>query len=86
MQKLFPLPTQAEERPNILKGTVLDFSEKQQGYPGAGAEWVRGAWWKLWLERWQWARAGQVLLKFGFQSELGHHCKCWAEDSLKTCW
>lgn len=43
MQKLIPLLTQAGERPNILKGTVLDFSEKQQGYQGSGAEWVSGS-------------------------------------------
>lgn len=84
MQKLIPLLTQAGERPSILKGTVLDFSEKQRGYQGPGAEWVSGSVVGAVVRGWQWARTRQILLRFGFQSELGQHCRCWAEDSLKA--
>lgn len=31
---------------------------------------------------WRWARVFQVMLRFEFHPELGHHCS--AEESLKT--
>lgn len=39
-----------------------------------------GACWKPRSQRWQWAKAFQVMLRFRFRD----HCKCWAKYSLKT--